>query len=214
MRGVVACGLPLTGGVRLLRVTWMQSPSQINSFNEELTNDGRIDPDHKTTDRSEQGVQRRWQKFQQTLQIVEGVRGHAFRFLALLFVVGVETALIVAVFRKIDVGAGILTAITIIAVLPILVIRAFDISVLNLGKEGIQADFQVEKLRTEVNEALSKVDRLFALTMSESLFRKLSSLSGEQPISDTVDENVKRQLSYLADIGYVEFVLNKLPESG
>ena len=65
---------------------------------------------------------------------------------------------------------GDLRQITVIAVLPILVIRAFDISVLNLGKEGIQADFQVERLRTEVNEVRSKlIDFSFVLCLNCSL---------------------------------------------
>jgi hypothetical protein len=146
-------------------------------------------------------LERRSLKFQQYLELVEGTQSYAFRIIALIFLVGVEVALFFALFYEKPVGAGLLISITIIAVLPILVIRVFDISVLNLSKEGVQA----EMLRTEMNEVLSKVDRLFALTMSESLYEILSSIAGNTPKKFTLDENLRRQLYYLADIGYIEF---------
>jgi len=156
-------------------------------------------------------LERRRLKFQQYFELVESAQSYAFRILALIFLVGVEVALFIALFSEKPVGAGLLTSITIIAVLPILVIRVFDISVLNLSKEGVQA----EMLRTEMNEVLSKVDRLFALTMSESLYKTLSSLAGETPVKFTLDENLRRQLYYLADIGYIEFNPNApLKEEG
>ena len=155
----------------------------------------------KSSKSLQERLERRSLKFQQYLELVEGTQSYAFRIIALIFLVGVEVALFFALFRGNPIDAGLLISITIIAVLPILVIRVFDISVLNLSKEGVQA----EMLRTEMNEVLSKVDRLFALTMSESLYETLSSIAGSTPKKFTLDENLRRQLYYLADIGYIEF---------
>jgi hypothetical protein len=155
----------------------------------------------KSSKSLQERLERRSLKFQQYLELVEGTQSYAFRIIALIFLVGVEVALFFALFRGKPIDDGLLISITIIAVLPILVIRVFDISVLNLSKEGVQA----EMLRTEMSEVLSKVDRLFALTMSESLYETLSSIAGNTPKKFTLDENLRRQLYYLADIGYIEF---------
>lgn len=146
-------------------------------------------------------LERRKLKFQQYLDVVEGAQSYAFRIIALIFLVGVEVALFVALFKGKDPSAGLVTAITIIAVLPILVIRVFDISVLNLSKEGIQT----QMLRTEMDEALSaEVDRLFAFTMSDPVRALLSQLAKDAPVSMSLDEEWKRKLFYLENIGYIE----------
>lgn len=139
-------------------------------------------------------------KIEEYLNFVEETQSYAFRIFALIFLVGVEFALFIAVFMEKEVGAGLITAITIIAVLPILVIRVFDISVLNLNKEGLQA----EMLRNEMDEVLSKVDHLFALTMSNSVYGTLSSLNRED-FKEPMTEELKQRLFYLENIGYIEF---------
>ena len=91
------------------------------------------------TARREEKMEYETKKFDHYLKMVEGWQSYLFRVLALLIVIGVEVCLLVAVFKEINIDAGLLTAITILAVLPIIVIRAFDITVLNLTKDGISA---------------------------------------------------------------------------
>lgn len=154
----------------------------------------------KTTESYKQKLESRRLKFEEYLNLAEATQTYAFRLIALLFLVGVEIALIIAVFMEKPVSAGVVAAMTIIAVMPILVIRAFDISVLNLNKEG----FQAELLRNEMEEVLSKVDLLFALTMSDSVFETLSLLNNNR-FNEVFSEELENKLLYLENIGYIEF---------
>jgi hypothetical protein len=140
--------------------------------------------------------------------LFNSIDSYVFRFFALLFLVGVEVTLIVSIFQKIEVGAGLLTAITVIAILPILVIRVFDITVLNLSKEGVQA----QMLQAEINEALSKVDRLFVLAMSDTIYKLLSLLNEGASVPYKLDDSIRRQLYYLEDVGYVSLINTPLPD--
>lgn len=98
------------------------------------------------TARREEKMEYESKKFDHYLKMVEGWQSYLFRVLALLIVIGVEVCLLVAVFKEITIDAGLITAITILAVLPILVMRAFDITVLNLTKDGISAQMQREEI--------------------------------------------------------------------
>lgn len=158
------------------------------------------DLERKTTESYKQKLERRRLKFEEYLNLAEATQTYAFRLIALLFLVGVEIVLCIAVFMEKEISVGVVTAMTIIAVMPILVIRAFDISVINLNKEG----FQAEMLRNEMEEVLSKVDRLFALTMSDSVFETLSSLNNNG-FNEVLSEELKNKLFYLENIGYIEF---------
>ncbi len=91
--------------------------------------------------------------------------------------------------------------------LPIIVIRVFDISVLNLSKDGVQAEMlrnEAEMLQTEIAEVISKVDRLFASTMSVDVFKILSDLDGKTFEKTTRSKKLEQQLLYLENIGYIE----------
>lgn len=141
----------------------------------------------------------RTEKFQHVMQMIETSQTYAFRIIALTFLVAVVIALFVAVFLGKDLSAGFLTAITVLTVLPILIIRAFDISVLNLTKEGIMAEMS----HKEDNE-FSSMNTLPTLNMSESVYETLLSLSGKSPAFFKLDEELKDQLTYLKNIGYIK----------
>ena len=164
-------------------------------------------PPATSTESLEQKLERRRRKFEQYFELIEGAQTYAFRLIALIFLIIVEIFLFIALFTVKTVDTGLVTAITIIALLPIVVIRAFDISVLNLSKEGAQ----IEMIRDEMDEVLSKVDRLFALAMSEPLYKRLLSLTGGEPCNYKLDEDLRRQLYYLVDIGCIEFTPTPLP---
>lgn len=168
----------------------------------------KLESSIKSPENSQEKLKRRRSKFEQYLELVEDTQSYAFRIIALIFLVCVEIALFVAVFYDKNPSAGLVTAITIIAVLPILVIRVFDISVLNLSKDGIQT----EMLQTKMDEMLSTADRLFALTMSEPLYGILEKLDGSIPVDISLNEEKRGQLFYLENIGYIEFTSNALPE--
>jgi hypothetical protein len=148
---------------------------------------------------------RRREKITDIIDLIESTQTYAFRILALIFLVVVELALFIALFKETKTTTELMAAITIIAVLPIVVIRVFDISVLKFSKEGLEMD----TLQTKVDEALSKVDRLFVLTMSDKIYKTLSTINGNAPYPCKIDDSFRRQLYYLEDIGYVTPIPSK-----
>jgi hypothetical protein len=144
---------------------------------------------------------RKQKKLLEVIALVEKTQNPAFLVLTFILLTGIEVAFLWAVFLGKPVDAGLSAAITIIAVLPIVVIRAFDISVLKFGKEG----FEAEMVRTEiVGEVLSEVDQLFVRTMSESICARLQLLDGNEPVDYVLDDALQRQVYYLENLGYIE----------
>ena len=80
--------------------------------------------------------QRKLARFEEVYNTVNKVHKLGFRTLVLVFVLLVEVALFVTVFGDFEMNGAEATAIIIVAVLPILVMRAFDLTTLNLTKEG------------------------------------------------------------------------------
>lgn len=137
------------------------------------------------------------------IQVFEGGQTHIFRVLALALIILVEIALFTSIFLDKEGSGETLIAITVISVLPILVIRVFDLSTLNLNKDGLVAEMAKKTV-----EASAKNDP-FYLPISKSNYDLLSSFSTEETDPGEhveLNETLIKKLDFLENVGYINSI--------
>lgn len=97
------------------------------------------------------------------------------------------------------------------------VIRELGVSDAKVGKEIRDLKSRQETTESRISEAEKKIDRIFAYTMSDSMFLNLKKLSTGRFGRFKNNGGLRRELRHLRDIGYVNVVgtrVGEIPSEG
>jgi hypothetical protein len=142
-------------------------------------------------------------KFQRKLQLVEKLNPKVNNYLAILFVFCVEAFLLVIAYNETPVDGGLITAIIIIAALPVLIMRAYDISALSLSKDGFNAQMDVDDILDD-DEAPGIINKLYAQALSDSLYNILVALHDKIEEEQELNDKLRNQLLFLEYKGFIK----------
>ena len=133
----------------------------------------------------------------------------------------VIVALITKLFLVPTVDVSLILTIAMLTGFLILSPRLFDIVELGLSKDSWFAKLndmekRVADAEVSVQEAEKKIDRIFAYTMSDSMFENLQKLASGHFGHFKVSAGLRRELTHLREIGYitVKGYISNLPDSG
>lgn len=126
------------------------------------------------------------------------------------FLFTIESVLLYKLYMMNEVDGGLLASITVIAILPLLGMRAMDISEFTFGKEGIQA--KLNEVNKQVTQAKQQIDRLFAHTMAPSVYLLLKKIADCSYGEAIIESELRDDLKYLENIGYIG-ISGELPNS-
>lgn len=126
-----------------------------------------------------------------------------FRWAVFSGVALVELLLIVKLFLSAPTPEfGLPMAVVVTAGLLVLSPRLFDIVSFELGKGGLRT--QLRDVRQRLDETNARIDRLFMVTMSPTMFENLKKLASGRFGPYEMGTGLRRELYYLRDIGYIK----------
>ncbi len=146
---------------------------------------------------------------------------HAWPIVVFSATVAVLISLVVKMFLVTEVSTPLVVAIAAISGLLIVSPRVFDLAELTISKDGLvakikHAEEKAEVAEKAVKEAEKKIDRLFAYTMSDSMYRNLKKIVSGAFGSFENSGGLRTELRHLRDVGYIQVKghIGELPRSG